>query len=125
MVLSENCLLIHNCLVPPVLWYPTFYLSGVGPGALVQGGGLHPGFGPGRDAPVRGAYGIFRNAPDQGGRGQELGFGLGRETAGGLQGLGELDVGGLGLEGGYQDAAMGKYMGGGGGGVWGRTIVRC
>jgi hypothetical protein len=25
--LSENCLLIHNCLVPPVLRYHTFYLS--------------------------------------------------------------------------------------------------
>ena len=28
--LSENCLLIHNCLVPPVLRYHTFYLSDVG-----------------------------------------------------------------------------------------------
>ena len=27
LVLSENYLLIHNCLVPPVLTYPTFYLS--------------------------------------------------------------------------------------------------
>ena len=97
---------------------------GVGPGAPVQGGGLHPGFGPGRDAHVRGGglhpgYGIFRDAPAQGGRGQELDFGLGRETiggfpvGGGLQGLGELGV--RGLEGGYQDAAMGQYLGGGGG----------
>jgi hypothetical protein len=27
LVLSENCLLIHNCLVPPVPRYPIFYLS--------------------------------------------------------------------------------------------------
>ena len=35
MVLSENCLLIHNCLVPPVPRYPTFYLSVSNPDILL------------------------------------------------------------------------------------------
>ena len=105
-----------------------------------------PGFGHGRHAPVQGdggqelggrlhaGFGHGRDAPLQRDGGQELGFGHGSGTIGGFSvGRGFQDPGGLRelgareLEGGYQDAAMGKYLGGGGGasvGVGGGGLSR-